>query len=104
MEDDFTAQVQRFVRSAVFFAVVAVTFRFAFQTIASKQCFRDRSQLKLRFWWMGVSSLARVETIIAIMWRGANFAEDMKTSSWPAQYFARVGGVEVKFSWQAQES
>ena len=33
---------------------------FAFQGVASKLCFRDRSQLKWRFWWMGVCS-ERVE-------------------------------------------
>ena len=72
MEDDFTAQAQRFeVRSAVFCAVhigtsvwggvfwmldVAVPLGFAFQGVASKLRFRDKSQLKWRFWWMGVCS------------------------------------------------
>ena len=57
MEDDFTAQAQHFVRSAVFCAVtlglafgengvfgvldVAVTVGFAFQGVASKLCVRD---------------------------------------------------------------
>ena len=40
------------------------------------------------------------------MWRGANFAEEVKMSRRPfsrqAQYFVRVGGVEVELSWQAQ--
>ena len=69
MEDDFTAQAKRFVRSAAFCVVtlglafeggvfgvlgVAVTLGFAFQGVASKKlCFRDKSQLKWRFWWMG---------------------------------------------------
>ena len=35
---------------------VAVTLGFAFQAVASKLCFRDKSQLKLRFWWMAVCS------------------------------------------------
>ena len=61
MEDDFTAQAQRFVRSAVCCAVplglrlesrvfgvldVAVPLGFAFQGVASKFRFRDKSQLK----------------------------------------------------------
>ena len=64
----FAAQAQRFVRSAVCYAVplglgesrvfgvldVAVPLGFAFQGVASKLCFRDKSQLKCRFWWMGV--------------------------------------------------
>ena len=56
MEDDFTAQAQRFVRSAVFcvvtlgleggvFGVLDVV-GFAFEGVASKLCFRDKSQLK----------------------------------------------------------
>ena len=32
---------------------VAVPLGFAFQGVASKLCFRDKSQLKCRFWWMG---------------------------------------------------
>ena len=35
---------------------------FAFQGVASKLGFRDKSQLKWRFWWMGVC-LERVEII-----------------------------------------
>ena len=35
---------------------VAVTLGFALQAVASKLCFRDRSQLKWRSWWMGVCS------------------------------------------------
>ena len=45
----------------------------AFQGVASKLCFRDKSQLKWRFWWMGVCS-ERVE-IIPNVWCGANFVE-----------------------------
>ena len=60
----FAAQAQRFVRSADYGAVplglafgescfwgldVAVPLGFAFQGVASKLCFRDKSQLKLRF-------------------------------------------------------
>ena len=57
----FAAQVQRFVRSADCCAVprlesrvfgvldVAVPWGFAFQGVASKLCFRDKSQLKWRF-------------------------------------------------------
>ena len=41
---------------------VAVPLGFAFQGVASKLCFRDKSQLKWRFWWMGVCS-KRVEII-----------------------------------------
>ena len=38
----------------MFFGVldVAVTLGFAFQGVASKLCFRDKSQLKWRLWWM----------------------------------------------------
>ena len=52
---------------------VAVTLGFAFQGVASKLCFRDASQLKWRFCWMGVCS-ERVETIPNV-WCGANFVE-----------------------------
>ena len=84
----FAAQAQRFVRSAVCCAVplglalgescfvvldVAVPLGFAFQGVASKLGFRDKSQLKWRFWWMGVCS-ERVE-IIPNEWCGANFVE-----------------------------
>ena len=74
----FAAQAQRFVRSAVCCAVplglafgescfwgwesrvfgvldVAVPLGFALQGVASKLCFRDKSQLKWRLWWMGGS-------------------------------------------------
>ena len=67
MEGDFTAQAQRFVRSAGFCVVtlgsafgewwvldVAVPLGFALQGVASKLCFRDKSQLKWRVEWMGV--------------------------------------------------
>ena len=74
------AQAQWFVRSAVCCAVrvfgvldVAVPLGFAFQGVASKLCFRDKSQLKWRFWRMGVCS-ERVE-IIPNVWCGANFVE-----------------------------
>ena len=50
---------------------VAAPLGFAFQGVASKLCFRDKSQLKCRFWWMGVCS-ERVE-IIPNVWCGANF-------------------------------
>ena len=134
----FAAQAQRFVRSAdccgvplglafgesrVFGVLdVAVPLGFAFQGVASKLCFRDKSQLKCRFWWMGVCS-ERVE-IIPNVWWGANFVEaHMRRHchfSWQAQYFvrllrcgsailvagagnrevARCGGGDI--SWQAQ--
>ena len=66
MEDDFTAQAQQFVRSAVF---CVVTLRLAFggwcfwgvgcgcaigicvSGVALKLCFRDKSQLTWRFWY-----------------------------------------------------
>ena len=64
MGDDFTAQAQRFVRSShwdwrlesgVFGVLdVAVTLGFAFQGVASKLCFRDKSQLK----WIELAILA----------------------------------------------
>ena len=89
MEDEFTAQAQGFARWAVFCAVtlglafrgrcvsgaldVAVTSGFAFQAVASKLCFHDKSELKWRLWWMGVCS-ERVE-IIPSVWCGVNFAE-----------------------------
>ena len=69
----FAAQAQRLVRSADYCAVplglesrvfgvldVPVPLGFAFQGVASKLCFRDKSQLNWRFWWMGVCS-ERVE-------------------------------------------
>ena len=49
---------------------VAVPLGFALQGVASKLCFRDKSQ---RLWWMGVWS-GRVE-IIPNVWCGANFVE-----------------------------
>ena len=52
---------------------VTVTLGLTFQGVARKLCFRDRSQLKWRFWWMGVCS-ERVE-IIPSVWCGANFVE-----------------------------
>ena len=86
----FAAQAQRLVRSA---DCCAVPLRLAFgescfwgvgcgraigicvsdQGVASKLCFRDKSQLKWRFWWMGVCS-ERVE-IIPNVWCGANVVE-----------------------------
>ena len=84
----FAAQAQRFVRSADCRAVplglafgescfwvldVAVPLGFAFQGVASKLGFRGKSQLKWRFWWMGVCS-EWVE-IIPNVWCGANFVE-----------------------------
>ena len=84
--DAFTAQAQRFVRSAVCYAVplglafgescfwgVGCGLGFAFQGVASTLCFRDKSQLKCRFWTLGVCS-ERVE-IIPNVWCGANFGE-----------------------------
>ena len=41
---------------------MAVTLGFAFQAVASKLCFRDKSQLKRRSWCMQVCS-ERVEII-----------------------------------------
>ena len=82
------AQAQRFVRSSVCYAVpLGLAFGescfwgvgcgralgFAFQGVASKLCVRDKSQLKRRFWWMGVCS-ERIE-IIPNVWCGANFVE-----------------------------
>ena len=88
MEDDFTAQAQRFVRSAVFCAVplglacgescfsgvgCGRAIGICVQGVASKLCFRDKSQLKCKFCWMGVCS-QRV-AIIPNVWFGANFVE-----------------------------
>ena len=87
MEVELTAQAQRFVRSAVFCAVPLAfgescfwgvgcgraIIGFAFQDIPAKLCFRDKSQLKWRFWWMGACS-GRVE-IIPNVWCGAIFVE-----------------------------
>ena len=71
---------------------MAVPLGFAFQGVASKLCFRDKSQLKWRFWWMGVCS-ERVE-IIPNVWCGANFGEAHMRRychfSWQAQYFVRA--------------
>ena len=52
---------------------VAVPLGFAFQGVASKLCFREKFQVKWRFWWMGVCS-ERIE-IIPNVWCGANFVE-----------------------------
>ena len=49
---------------------VAVTLGIAFQGVASKLCFRGKSQLTWRFWWMGVCS-ERVE-VIPNVWCGAS--------------------------------
>ena len=70
---------------------VAVPLGFAFQGVAWKLCFRDKSQLKWRFWWIGVCS-HRIE-IIPNVWCGAHFIEiHMKCHyhfSWRAQCFVR---------------
>ena len=52
---------------------VVVTLGVVLQAVASKLCFRDKSQLKRRFWWMGVFS-ERVE-IIPNVWCAANFVD-----------------------------
>ena len=52
---------------------VAVTLGFGFEGVASKQCYRDKSQLKWRLWWMGACS-EPVE-IIPNVWCGANLVE-----------------------------
>ena len=84
MEDDFTAQAQRFVRWFLCSHTLGLAFRglcfwgvgcrcdigVAFQAVASKLCFGDKSQLKWWLWWMGVCS-ERVE-IIPNVWCGAN--------------------------------
>ena len=76
---------------------VAVTLGFAFQAVAS-----TKSQLKWRFWCMGVWS-ERVE-LIPNVWCGANSAEDVKMScrhfSWQAVLVVVLwcGGVPQKFS------
>ena len=71
---------------------VVVPLGFAFQGVASKLCFRDKSQLKSRAWWMGVCS-ERAE-IIPNVWCGANFVEARMRLychfSWQAQCFVRV--------------
>ena len=74
----FAAQAQRLVRSADRCAVpLGLAFGescfWGVGCVASKLCFRDKSQLKCRFWWMGVCS-ERVE-IIPNVWCGANFVE-----------------------------
>ena len=88
MLDDFTAQAQRFVRSAVYYAVpLGLAFGescflgagcgraigICVSGCGIEACFRDKSQLKWRFGWMGVCS-ERVE-IIPNVWCGANFVE-----------------------------
>ena len=88
MEVEFTAQAQRFVRSALFCAFpLGLAFGelcfwgggcgraigICVSGVVSKPCFRDKSQLKWGFWWMGVCS-ERVE-IIPNVWCGANFVE-----------------------------
>ena len=69
-------EIRSLLRSAIGISVwriVAVPLGFAFQGVASKLGFRDKSQLKWRFSWMGVCS-ERVE-IIPNVWCGANFVE-----------------------------
>ena len=84
----FAAQAQVFVRSAGCCAVplglasgearfwgvgCGRALGFALQGVASKLCFRDKSQVKWRFWWMGVCS-ARGE-IIPNVGCGVHFVE-----------------------------
>ena len=71
-------EIRSLLRSSIGISVfgvldVAVPLGFAFQGVASKLCFRDKSQLKCRFWTLGVRS-ERVE-IIPNVWCGANFGE-----------------------------
>ena len=92
MDDDFIAQAQRFVRSAVFCAVtlglafggwcsgvpeVAVALGFAFQAVLRGCVFRDKFQLKWQIYAIlvdvGVCS-QRVE-VIPNVWCGAHFVE-----------------------------
>ena len=66
-------EIRSLLRSSIGISIWRVVFLgFAFQGVASKLCFRDKSQLKCRFWWMGVCS-ERVE-IIPNVWCGANFS------------------------------
>ena len=101
-------EIRSFLRSSigisvwrvVFLCWMAVPLGFAFQGVASKLCFCDKSQLKWRFWWMGVCS-ERVE-IIPNLWCGANFVEAHMRwycpFSWQAQGIVRLRGVtEVTF-------
>ena len=82
---------------------MAVTLGFTFEDVASKLCFRENLQLKLRFG--GWECPERVE-IIPNVWCGAHFAEDMKLShrhfSWQAHHCVHVGCIEVELSLQAQ--
>ena len=83
MENDFTVQAQRFVKSAVFCAVpLGLAFgELCFWGVGCgraigvciSRCCIEASQLKWRFWWTGVCS-ERVE-IIPNVWCGANFVE-----------------------------
>ena len=69
---------------------VAVTLGLEFEDVATKLCFRDKSQLKWRFWWMGVCS-ERVKFIPNVWWCGANFVEAyMILSLFMAQHFVRL--------------
>ena len=110
---------------------MAVTLGFAFQGVASKLCFRDKSQLKWRFWWMGVCS-ERVEIIpnvccganfVHFSWQAQGFVQALRRGSailvagagnrevarcgggrisWEAQYFVRVRRVDTESCAQAQ--
>ena len=116
MEDDFTAQVKRFVRSAVFCVVkLGSAFRgwcfwgvgcgcdigicvlgCCFEAVLSRQV---SAEGEFGGWECFQNGSTSFETC------AANFA-DMKVScrhfSWQAQCFVRVGGVEVHFSWQGR--
>ena len=70
---------------------MAVTLGFAFEGVATKLCFRDKSQLKWRIWRMGACS-ERIE-ITPNVWCGASFVEAYSYMicychfSWQAEYF-----------------
>ena len=79
--DDFTAQAQRFVVTlglacggwCLWGVGCGCDIGICVSGCCFALCFRDKSQLKGRFWWMGVCS-ERVGTIPNV-WCGANFVE-----------------------------
>ena len=66
----FVAQAQRFARSADCYAI-PLGLAFGESCFWGIGGFRDKFQLKWRFWWMGVW-VERTEIILNV-WRGANF-------------------------------
>ena len=64
-------EIRSLLRSAIGISVfgvldVAVPLGVAFQGVASKLCFRDTSQLKCRFWTLGVQTCGVVQILLKL--------------------------------------